>query len=144
MNLWRFINPFVALLARSPLHFLISSQLLVVSFKGIKSGKKYLIPVSYHQHKNDYTAVTLRSNIWWKNLKQSSTTEIWLKGKLVKVGIQLEFDNNQAVAETLTNLVTNNAIDAFFAKIKLNKDGTPVQEDLANAASLHTVLKFTV
>jgi hypothetical protein len=144
MNLWRLINPFVALLARSPLHFLISHQLLVVSFKGIKSGKSYLIPVSYHKHDNNYTAVTLRSNVWWKNLKKGSTTQIWLKGKLVQADIQLEFVDNDLVADTLTDLVTNNSIDAFSAKIKLNKDGSPNQEDLTKAASLHTVLKFTV
>jgi hypothetical protein len=144
MNLWRLINPFVALLARSPLHFLISHQLLVVSFKGIKSGKSYLIPVSYHKHDYNYTAVTLRSNVWWKNLKKGSTTQIWLKGKLVQADIQLEFVDNDLVADTLTDLVTNNSIDAFFAKIKLNKDGSPNQEDLTKAASLHTVLKFTV
>ena len=144
MNLWRLINPFVALLARSPLHFLISHQLLVVSFKGIKSGKSYLIPVSYHKHDNNYTAVTLRSNVWWKNLKKDSTSQIWLKGKLVQADIQLEFVDNDLVADTLTDLVTNNSIDAFFAKIKLNKDGSPNQEDLTKAASLHTVLKFTV
>ena len=38
MKLWRLINPFVSLIARSPLHFIISHQLLVVQFQGKKSG----------------------------------------------------------------------------------------------------------
>ena len=143
MNLWFLINPFVALLARSPLHFIISRQVLVIQFKGKRSGKSYLVPVSYHEHDSSYTCVTLRSNIWWRNLKGLSHTKIWLQGKLTDVKIDLEFNNDQIVESTLRDLVTNNRVDAYFAKIKLNKDGLPDTDDLSNAAKLHTVLKFT-
>jgi len=40
--------------------------------------------------------------------------------------------------------VTNNKVDAYFAKIKLNKDGSPYSDDLKQAAKIHTVLKFTI
>ena len=144
MNFWQFINPVVSLIARSPLHFIISHQLLVISFEGRKTGRKFLVPVSYHQHGSSYTCVTLRSNIWWRNLKGKSTTAIWFKGKLVDAKIELEFNDDSIVENTLRNLVTNNFIDAFFAKVKLNKDGTPVQKDLFEASKIHTVLKFTI
>ena len=144
MNLWFLINPFVVLLARSPLHFIISHQILVIKFEGKKSRKNYLVPVSYHQHASSYTCVTLRSNIWWRNLKEITHTQIWLKGKLRDAQINIEFNNDQVVESTLRDLVTNNKVDAYFAKIKLDKDGSPYTDDLMNAAKLHTVLKFTV
>ena len=144
MNLWFLINPIVAWLARSPLHFIMSHQVLVIQFKGRKSGKLYRVPVSYHKHESSHTCVTLRSNIWWKNLKDITHTQIWLKGKLVDAQIDLEYSNDQIVEDTLRNLVTNNKIDAYFAKIRLNKDGSPVADDLTYAAKLHTVLKFTI
>ena len=144
MNLWFLINPVVAFLARSPLHFLISHQVLVIQFKGRKSGKQYLVPVSYHEHESSYTCVTLRSNIWWRNLKEVSHTKIWLKGKLKNAQIDLEFNNDQIVESTLRDLVTNNRVDAYFAKIKLNKDGSPDSDDLIHAGKIHTVLKFTI
>ena len=144
MNLWFLINPVVAFLARSPLHFLISHQVLVIQFKGRKSGKQYLVPVSYHQHESSYTCVTLRSNIWWRNLKEVSHTKIWLKGALKNAQIDLEFNNDQIVESTLRDLVTNNRVDAYFAKIKLNKDGSPDSDDLIQAGKIHTVLKFTI
>ena len=136
------MTPFVALLARSTLHFNISSQVLVIQFKGKRSGKSYLVPVSYHEHDSSYTCVTLRSKIWWRNLKGLSHTKIWLQGKLTDVKIDLEFNNDQIVESTLRDLVTNNRVDAYFAKIKLNKDGSPDTDDLENAAKLHTVRKF--
>ena len=144
MNLWFLINPVVAFLARSPLHFLISHQVLVIQFKGRKSGKQYLVPVSYHEHESSYTCVTLRSNIWWRNLKEVSHTKIWLKGTLKNAQIYLEFNNDQIVESTLRDLVTNNRVDAYFAKIKLNKDGSPDSDDLIQAGKIHTVLKFTI
>ena len=144
MNLWFLINPFVALLARSPLHFIISHQILVIKFEGRKSRKNYLVPVSYHQHASSYTCVTLRSNIWWRNLKEITHTQIWLKGKLRDAQINIEFNNDRVVESALRDLVTNNKVDAYFAKIKLDKDGSPYTDDLMNAAKLHTVLKFTV
>ena len=144
MNLWFLINPFVAFLARSPLHFLLSHQVLVIQFKGRKSGKQYLVPVSYHEHGTSYTCVTLRSNIWWRNLKELTHIQIWLKGKLQDCQIDLEFNNDQIIKTTLRDLVTNNKLDAYFAKIKLNKDGTPHSDDLSQAAKIHTVLKFTI
>ena len=144
MNLWFLINPFVAWLARSPFHFMISHQLLIIQFEGRKSGKKFLVPVSYHEHGSSYTCVTLRSNIWWRNLKVLSHTKIWLKGKLIDAQVDLEYVDNQVVENTLRDLVTNNRIDAYFAKIKLNKNGDPDLGELAQAAKLHTVLKFTI
>ena len=144
MNLWFLINPVVAFLARSPLHFLISHQVLVIQFKGRKSGKQYLVPVSYHEHESSYTCVTLRSNIWWRNLKEVSHTKIWLKGTLKNAQIDLEFNNDQIVESTLRDLVTNNRVDAYFAKIKLNKDGSPDSDDLIQAGKIHTVIKFTI
>ena len=144
MNLWFLINPVVAFLARSPLHFFISHQVLVIQFKGRKSGKQYLVPVSYHEHESSYTCVTLRSNIWWRNLKEVSHTQIWLKGSLNDVRIDLEFNNDQVVESTLRDLVTNNKVDAYFANIKLHKDGSPHSDDLTQAAKIHTVLKFTI
>lgn len=144
MNLWFLINPVVAFLARSPLHFLISHQVLIIQFKGRKSGKQFLVPVSYHEHESSYTCVTLRSNIWWRNLKEVSYTQIWLKGTLQNAQIDLEFNNDQIVESTLRDLVTNNRIDAYFANIKLNKDGSPDSDDLIQAGKIHTVLKFTI
>ena len=39
MKLWRLINPFVSIIARSPFHFIIGNQLLVVQFQGKKVEK---------------------------------------------------------------------------------------------------------
>ena len=130
------------LIARSPIHLLVSTQILVTQFNGRKSGKQYRVPVSFHKNENTYTCVTLRSNLWWKNLIDLERADVWLKGKLVNVHVELEYQNDGLVKGNLLHLVSGNAIDAFFAKVKLNKDGSPDEKSLDDAAKLHAVLKF--
>ena len=142
MNMWRIVNPLVVMIARSPIHLLVSTQILVTQFNGRKSGKQYRVPVSFHKNKNTYTCVTLRSNLWWKNLIDLERADVWLKGRLVNVGVELEYQDDELVKSNLRHLVSGNAIDAFFAKVKLNKDGSPDENSLDDAAKLHAVLKF--
>jgi hypothetical protein len=142
--MWRIVNPLVVLIARSPIHLLVSTQILVTQFNGRKSGNPYRVPVSFHKDENTYTCVTLRSNLWWKNLIALERTDIWLNGRLVNVQLELEYEDDEVVKSNLRHLVSGNAIDAFFAKVKLNKDGSPDEKSLDDAAKIHTVLKFRV
>ncbi|MDA8958362.1 hypothetical protein OAZ03_04305 [Gammaproteobacteria bacterium] len=142
MNIWRIVNPLVVLVARSPIHLLVSTQILVTQFNGRKSGNLYRVPVSFHKDKNTYTCVTLRSNLWWKNLIDLERTDVWLHGKLVNVQLKLEYEDDEVVKSNLRHLVSGNAIDAFFAKVTLNKDGSPDEKTLDDAAKIHTVLMF--
>ena len=142
MNMWRIINPLVVLIARSPIHLLVSTQILVTQFNGRKSGKQYRVPVSFHKNENTYTCVTLRSNLWWKNLIDLEEQTFGLRGDLVNVDVELEYQDDELVKGNLRHLVSGNAIDAFFAKVKLNKDGSPDEKSLDDAAKLHAVLKF--
>ena len=134
MNMWRIVNPLVVMIARSPIHLLVSTQILVTQFNGRKSGKQYRVPVSFHKNKNTYTCVTLRLNL--------ERADVWLKGRLVNVGVELEYQDDELVKSNLRHLVSGNAIDAFFAKVTLNKDGSPDEKSLDDAAKLHAVLKF--
>jgi hypothetical protein len=142
MNIWRIVNPLVVLVARSPIHLLVSTQILVTQFNGRKSGNLYRVPVSFHKDKNTYTCVTLRSNLWWKNLIDLERTDVWLHGKLVNVQLKLEYEDDEVVKSNLRHLVSGNAIDAYFAKVTLNKDGSPDEKTLDDAAKIHTVLMF--
>jgi len=51
-------NPVVIFLARTPLHFLFSHNIVVLNIKGVRSGKMYSIPVSYLKTKSGIICVT--------------------------------------------------------------------------------------
>ena len=144
MNLWRLINPLVVLILRSPLHFLASKNLIFIKFLGRKSSKTYNIPVSYHREGNDLIALTLKQNLWWKNLKMLNRTQITLLGKKEDVGITIVDQDTQFIKEKMRELIIEKPIDAYFAKVKLDNNKLPVEEDLEEASQKHIVLKFTL
>ena len=133
MNLWRLINPLVVFILRSPLHFLASKNLIFITFQGRKSKKTFNIPVSYHREGNDLIALTLKQNLWWKNLKMLNRTQITLLGKKEDVGITIVDQDTQFIKEKMRELIIEKPIDAYFAKVKLDNNKLPVEEDLEEA-----------
>ena len=141
--LFRFINPFVRLILKSPFHFLISHQILLFRVVGRRSKKIFEIPASYAHINGSLVCVTLRENLWWKNFKDIETQEIYFKGKKINKNISINFTNNAFVREKLKELIEHNPIDAFFAGVKLDKNKVPNSADLDKAAELHTVIILT-
>jgi hypothetical protein len=144
MNLWRLINPLVVFILRSPLHFIASKNLIFITFQGRKSKKTFNIPVSYHREGNDLIALTLKQNLWWKNLRMLNRTQITLLGKKIDVGITIVDQDTQFIKEKMRELIIEKPIDAYFAKVKLDNNKLPVEEDLVEASQKHIVLKFTL
>ena len=144
MNLWRLINPLVVFILRSPLHFIASKNLIFITFQGRKSKKTFNIPVSYHREGNDLIALTLKQNLWWKNLKMLNRTQITLLGKKEDVGITIVDQDTLFIKEKMRELIIEKPIDAYFAKVKLDNNKLPVEEDLEEASQKHIVLKFTL
>ncbi|MGA1762158.1 MAG: hypothetical protein ACO397_03070 [Gammaproteobacteria bacterium] len=144
MNLWRLINPLVVLLLRSPLHFLASKNLIFISFKGRKTKRSFNIPVSYHQDGNELIALTLKKNLWWKNLKNLESTMIRLRGKSLTVRLSIVENDVELIKRKMRELIIEKPIDAFFAKVKLDQDKMPIESSLVEAANKHIVLKFNL
>ena len=79
--LFRFINPIVRLILKSPIHFLISHQILLFRVVGRRSKRIFEIPASFAHINDSLVCVTLRENLWWKIFKVIETKEIYFKEK---------------------------------------------------------------
>ena len=141
--LFNFINPFVIIFLKSPLHFLLSHQILLFKIIGRKSKKIYEIPASYAEINGALVCVTLRENLWWKNFKNIKSQDIYFKGKLITKQISINYEDDEFVRRKLRELFMHNPIDAFFAGVSLNKDKSPNEIDLEKASKLHTVIELT-
>ena len=141
---WNFINPVTIAIANSPLHFVVSRNLIVLHFKGVKTGKPYTIPVSYlEEPRGRLSCVTDRANIWWRNLRHTSHIKIMYKGRLIDARITVEHQNNQVIADELEALCSHSRIDGFFAKVGY-QDGKPIRKDVETAATGMTLIKVTI
>ena len=138
--LFRFINPFVRVILKSPFHFILSHQILLFRVIGRKSKKIYEIPASYAHINDALVCVTLRENLWWKNFINIENQDIYFKGKKINKKISINFSDDNFVREKLKELIEHNPIDAFFAGVKLDRNKVPKSEELDKAAKLHTVI----
>lgn len=92
---YRIVNPTMAAILRSPFHRLLSSALMLLSFRGRKSGKRYTIPVGYMQQGQHLYIFSHAS--WWKNLPGQPVT-VRLRGRDVRGTVRRLEDPNEIAA----------------------------------------------
>jgi hypothetical protein len=77
--LLRAVNPIMRNLLRTPLAGSLRDQMMVVSFNGRKSGRRYSIPLSAHRIDNNLYAIT--SAPWKHNFRDGADAEVLHNGK---------------------------------------------------------------
>ena len=64
------------LLLRSPLHFLMSRSLLLITYEGRKSGRRYTTPLRYTREGEVIRCFTSGTTQWWRNLGRRKGGEL--------------------------------------------------------------------
>jgi len=75
----RIVNPILRSLLRTPVAGRARGQMMVVSFNGRKTGRRYSIPLSAHRIDNNLYALT--SAPWKQNFRDGANAEVLLNGK---------------------------------------------------------------
>jgi len=140
--LFRLLNPIVKFILDSPLHFILSKNLLALTFYGKKTGKKYKTPLSYLKKDDNIFCLTDRPNIWWRNLILQSEVEISLKGNRVRCLAIAELES-ESIEELLIEIIHHSPIDAFFAGIKF-VDGKPDSRSVKEAVQRLVLLRLSL
>jgi hypothetical protein len=73
-TLLKAVNPILRVLLRTPIMGRARDQLMVVSFNGRKSGRRYAIPLSAHRIDNNLYALTAAP--WKWNFRDGATAEV--------------------------------------------------------------------
>lgn len=73
-------NPIHTFLLRSAIHGLVSHRMMLLTFHGRKSGRRYCFPVYYSRIGDDIRFFTDRSGRWWLNLLRGTWVRIRLRG----------------------------------------------------------------
>jgi deazaflavin-dependent oxidoreductase (nitroreductase family) len=76
------LNPWIAVLLRSPLHPLLSPGLLLLTVTGRRSGRRYTIPVGYQRDGDDVVVLVseARRKQWWRNYREPGAVSVRLRG----------------------------------------------------------------
>lgn len=108
------VNPIVVALAQSFLHGLISHQVVVLEFKGRRSGRGYALPVSFVRNDGEVFCMTDRKGIWWRNLQGAVPVQLTLAGRTVQATACVEVDDEQQIGAALRLFCLRSRISAFF------------------------------
>ena len=89
-------KPIVSAILRSPLHPLLSFGLMLISFEGRKTGRRYTFPVGYQRSGETITVLASHAQrkSWWRNFREPWPVELWVRGQsLDGVGRALRGDS---------------------------------------------------
>ena len=128
------INPLMALVLNSPLHFLFSGNILLLTFTGRSSGRIYKTPVRYIRSEGRIRCFTSQRTRWWLNIVEDSRVELRISGKSVVRKAEVLFDNPEAIRPALEIYLRHFPQDAVYHDVRLNNDRTLNTDDLDCAA----------
>lgn len=137
------VNPVVTLLLRSPLHFLASKSLMVVTFWGRKSGKQYSTPVRYLRYENTIVSFSSDDTAWWRNLRDGARARLLVQGKNSDCTTTVIEHDLEKVREWLEYYFKQFPQDMAYHDVTLKSDGSVDEETMAVAVEHAIVMIAT-
>ena len=137
----RFVNPVMAALLRSPLHGLLSRQVLLLTVTGRQSGRRYTVPLGYMRDGDALLVISQHADRkrWWRNLRGGASVAMHLRGRWL-TGRAEVIETPMAVAAEIERLIARLGPKEASARLYMSLDITPppTREQLARA--LHGVV----
>jgi deazaflavin-dependent oxidoreductase (nitroreductase family) len=137
LRIIRVANALPKLILRSPLHGFMSKQLLLLTYTGRKSGKRYTVPITYVKVGNTLLLVTDRP--WWKNVRGGTQVQVWLKGKKREARTEVVTDE-ATISELYRSMLSEHPTQGWFMGIKPEADGWPNPDDVHRAVERGVVV----
>ena len=137
-------NSIISWLLRSPLHGILSKNMLILSFTGRKSGKLYSTPVNYIRMVDEDGAYLLTTSLqtrnWWRNLRGGATVSVVLQGKTHQAQAVV-FEEPAQVANYLTALFQVAPQYARYYQVSPDTNGIVSPEVVEQAAQERVIIR---
>jgi deazaflavin-dependent oxidoreductase (nitroreductase family) len=141
-------NPLVGWTLRSRLHTLLSASLLLLTYRGRKSGREYRLPVQYAQDGQRIFILPGQpeNKTWWRNFKDETPVTLTLRGKTRKGKARL-LDGQADTQTALDGLAAYLRLFPALAKahkVRTESDGSFNPVDLEAAAAAARIICVTL
>ena len=103
--MFKLMNPLMKALLYSPLHSRVSKSLMLLSFSGRKSGKKFTTPVGYLRQGSTITVFT--HSPWWKNMIGGAPVSMRIQGQNIP-GVARPVDDPVEIKSMVRDLNASN------------------------------------
>ncbi len=142
------INPLVRLVLRSPLHGMLSSTLLLITYRGRKTGREYNLPVQYaRDERYIYILPGMpEKKTWWRNFYEVMPVSLTLQGKQISGQAQLLDPQVDPAIITQALVVYLQRFPALARTHQVRRDeqGGFQPDDLRQAASRVHIIRVTL
>ena len=130
-TLVRFVNPALRLLLESPLHPLASRQLMLLHFRGRRSGQVYSLPVGRHDLDGQLLALT--NSGWRVNFRDGTDCQVTVEGKQRRAYGLLQ-EEPREVSDVYARLLERVSVrNARRLGLQVNVERMPSRAELAEA-----------
>ncbi len=134
------VNRVMRLLLHSPLHRLMSGNVMVLYFRGRRTGQHRWTPVRYLREGEDgVICLTGRETGWWPNLLGEAPVELQLGGRRVAATAQALPDDAERKDAALRQMMERFPADAAYHGIVLRR-GEGISEEQYRQAVARDVL----
>lgn len=131
--LYRVVNPLVAAALRSPLHWLLSDRIALLSFAGRRSGRTYTIPVGYTERDYGDRLVLFTHSDWWKNFRGGAAVRLYLRGRERRGRAEPVTDTEALLAHVDAFIDRNGLTAARRLGLRIEGEERPPDAELAAA-----------
>ena len=137
----RGVNSVVRFLLRSPLHRKLSKSIVLIGYRGRRTGKAYLTPANYVRMDGVLSVLSNRERLWWRNLRGLPQASLVLRGRRLQARPRVLEDRTEVIA----------ALDAHLRRVPwlartlgvgMAGDGQWNAEDLDRIAERTVVILF--
>jgi len=140
----RIVNPVVRPVLRSPLHGLLSRALMLLTFRGRRSGRSYTIPVQYAREGDTVILYAGRASekTWWQNLVGGAEVTLRIKGRDLEGNAAAVTDDHEAIADGLRIWLRRFPSGGRRLGVARGPDGAPDPQALARAAERIVIVRI--
>lgn len=134
------VNRVVRLLLHSPLHGVMSGNIMVVYFRGRRTGRRRWTPVRYlPEGEGGVLCLTGRETGWWPNFLDPGPVELQLAGRRVAATAHALPDDAERKNAALRRMLERFPADAAYHGIAARR-GQPISEEQYRQAVARDVL----
>jgi hypothetical protein len=140
----RRFNWLIRAILRSPLHGMMSRDLVQLDYVGHKSGKRLSLPLSYAEH-DGRLYLCSRNSLWWRNLRGGAQVEVWLRGTRITARPTVLDLSTQEARDGLRAFVSKHPrTGEMLYNVPRRPEGRPLDEDIAREVQRSIVVRLEV
>ena len=133
--IYKAVNPVITAVLRSPLHGIASGSIALLHFRGRKSRREFVTPLSYTRENATVRLLSAHSTRWWMNFRVEATpVSIEIARETYTGKARLWDGDSERLREGVRRFLSALPRDAKVYGIKLDEHRRPVEESLAKAA----------